>query len=141
MVFYQDQKLLMESVCYVHVAEKVEQRLLYLYKMIPKQNRIKKNEFDLVFKEGFVLNSPIFLFKFKKSLDNKGYFSFVVPKSIIKSAVKRNSLRRKGYNSLKNKVFPAIIGIFIYKKGVNSSITSNEISENIDFILSNIRIK
>lgn len=109
--------------------------------MIPKQNRIDKKGFNLVFQEGLVLNSPIFVFKFKKSLDNKGHFSFVVPKTIVKSAVKRNSLRRKGYNVLKNKDFPAITGIFIYKKGINPSVAGSEVSKDIDVILSKIRLK
>lgn len=107
--------------------------------MISKKNRIDKKHFDLVFKEGFTLNSPLFLFKYKKSLDNKGYFSFVAPKTVAKNAVKRGFLRRKGYNSLKNKDFPSIMGIFIYKKGVNMSVDNKEISQNIDILFDKIR--
>lgn len=107
--------------------------------MIPKENRINKKLFDEVFKGGYSINTPIFLFKYKKNLENKGYFAFVAPKTVAKSAVKRNYLRRKGYNLLKNKAFPAITGIFIYKKGVDLSIKNEILSENIDFIVKKIK--
>ncbi len=107
--------------------------------MLPKKNRINKKDFDTIFKEGFVIHSPIFMFKYKKSLDNMGHFSFVAPKTVAKKAVTRNYLRRKGYNSLKNKDFPAIFGIFIYKKGVDTTVDKKAIDESIDIILSKIR--
>jgi len=70
--------------------------------VISKKHRVNKGLFDEIFKQGKVIHSPIFLFKFIKNLENKGFFSFVVPKTVAKSAVKRNALRRKGYNTLKN---------------------------------------
>ena len=108
--------------------------------MLSKKNRINKKLFSIIFKEGFIIHSPIFLFKYKKSLDNKEHFSFIVPKTVVKNAVKRNSLRRKGYNTLRNKDFPAISGIFMYKKGINIDVKNEEIAENIDLILSKIRV-
>ncbi len=108
--------------------------------MLPKKNRINKKTFDTIFKEGYIIHSPIFLFKYTKNLDNKGHFAFIVPKTVAKNAVKRNSLRRKGYNTLRNKDFPAISGIFMYKKGVNFDIKSEEIAENIDLILNRVKI-
>lgn len=106
--------------------------------MLSKQNRISKNDFNIIFKNGKTILSPIFVFKYQKNLENQGRFSFVVPKTVVKSAVKRNSLRRKGFNSLKNKGFPAISGIFIYKKGVDKDTPISEIRENIRIILEKI---
>lgn len=108
--------------------------------MLPKKNRMNKKTFDSVFKDGFVVHSPIFMFKYKNSSDNLGHFAFVAPKTVAKNAVKRIFLRRKGYNSLKNKDLPAISGIFIYKKGVDIAVETKDVSQNIDIILSKIRI-
>ncbi len=88
--------------------------------MLPKKNRVDKKGIDLVFKEGRFINSPLFTFKFilnNKFLESR--ISFIVPKSIAKLAVERNSLRRKGYLALEKhiKEFSShILATFIFKK-------------------------
>ncbi|MCC6323580.1 ribonuclease P protein component [Candidatus Nomurabacteria bacterium] len=107
--------------------------------MISKKNRINKGLFDKIFKEGKFIHSPIFMFKYTKTLGNKGFYSFVAPKTVAKSAVKRNSLRRKGYNTLRNiGILDGISGIFFYKKG-SSGANLKEIKESIELVLRNIK--
>ena len=106
--------------------------------MISKKHRLNKDLFNKVFKEGSVVNSPIFLFKFIKNPEKQGVFSFVTPKSVAKTAVKRNSLRRKGYNCLREVKKPSILGVFIYKKG-SIDVKKQEVRENIDLIFSKIK--
>jgi ribonuclease P protein component len=103
--------------------------------MISKKNRVNKGLFDKIFKEGAFIHSPIFMFKYVKNPGNKGIFSFVVPKTVAKTAVKRNSLRRKGYNTLKNiGIIDGISGVFFYKKGTSLS-SLPEIRESVTMIL------
>jgi len=107
--------------------------------MIPKKNRINKKLFDIVFKQGLTIHNPVFMFKFlKKSPDNIHHFSFVVPKSVAKSAVLRNKLKRIGYNFLQTQDLPNIIGIFFYKKNTNN-LPKEEINQEIQTILKNFK--
>ncbi|MEK7089072.1 MAG: ribonuclease P protein component [Patescibacteria group bacterium] len=88
--------------------------------MLPKKNRVDKKGIDLIFEKGNFITSPSFTFKFiliNNSLQSR--ISFIAPKNIAKLAVKRNSLRRKGYSVLKKYInqFPFnILGVFIFKK-------------------------
>ena len=87
--------------------------------MLKKKNRVNKKEVDLIFKQGRFLNSPSLTFKFIIINENRRKISFIAPKSIAKLAVKRNFLRRKGYNVLQKYIngFPAgILGVFVFKK-------------------------
>lgn len=87
--------------------------------MLPKKNRVDKKGVDLIFKKGDFIASPSFTFKFIKTSVSKKQISFIAPKSIAKLAVKRNSLRRKGYIALKKHLnqFPfGILGVFVFKK-------------------------
>jgi ribonuclease P protein component len=87
--------------------------------MLPKRNRVNKKEVDLIFKQGRFLNSPSLTFKFIIINENGRKISFIAPKSIAKLAVKRNFLRRKGYNVLQKYInsFPTgILGVFVFKK-------------------------
>jgi ribonuclease P protein component len=88
--------------------------------MLPKKNRADKKVIEKIFKEGKFINSPSFTFKFILSKSsNKTHISFIAPKNIAKLAVKRNSLRRKGYVVLKKYInqFPlGTLGVFIFKK-------------------------
>jgi ribonuclease P protein component len=88
--------------------------------MLPKKNRVSKKEVDLIFKQGKVISS--FCLSFKFILNNDSFIphiSFIAPKSVTKLAVKRNLLRRLGYNVLGKYInqFPAgIMGVFLFKK-------------------------
>ena len=100
--------------------------------MLPKKNRADKKAVERIFKQGKFITSSSLTFKF--ILNNNSAvprISFIAPKSVAKLAVKRNFLRRKGYNVLKKYInsFPAgILGVFIFKKYQDdTSIIENEI--------------
>lgn len=88
--------------------------------MLLKKNKADKKTIEKIFKVGKTINSSLFVFKFilnKSSLQS--HFSFIVPKNIVKLAVKRNLLKRKGYFALEKNIkqFPfGIWCVFIFKK-------------------------
>ena len=86
--------------------------------MLSKKNRVSSKDVDLIFKSGKSISSLNFNFKFIKSPLGGWKISFIVPKSVAKSAVRRNLLRRRGYSVLKkiNQSPLGIIGVFIFKK-------------------------
>ncbi len=99
--------------------------------MLPKKNRVDKKNIDLIFKNGFFVNSPNLTFKYIRFLDKNGYkISFVAPKSVSKLAVGRNKLRRQGYEVLKklDKIPNNLMGVFIFKKAIkNKAELENEV--------------
>lgn len=87
--------------------------------MLKKQNRANKKEVDLIFKQGRFLNSLNLTFKFILTSEKTRKISFIAPKSVAKLAVRRNILRRHGYDALKKYLdqFPiGILGAFVFKK-------------------------
>jgi ribonuclease P protein component len=99
--------------------------------MLSRKNRADKKAVGGIFKEGKVLNSPSFAFRFIKTKGPEVRISFIVPKSVAKLAVKRNFLRRRGYNILRKYIrnFPSgLVGVFVFKKYQdNILIIENEI--------------
>lgn len=87
--------------------------------MLPKRRRVTKRLFDRVMKEGSVLHSPLFTFRFiTESPDMYSHFAIVAPKSVAKSAYIRNSLRRKGYNACREiPISLPCVGLLFFKKG------------------------
>jgi ribonuclease P protein component len=87
--------------------------------MLPKIHRADTKTVEQIFKEGKFLNFPSFTFKFILTNTAERKISVLVPKSLAKLAVKRNFLRRRGYNILKKYInlFPAgLTGVLIFKK-------------------------
>jgi len=87
--------------------------------MLKKINRADRKTVESIFREGKFLNSLNLTFKFLKTVQNGRKISILVPKSVVKSAVKRNLLRRLGYRALEKHIesSPAgITGVFIFKK-------------------------
>ena len=99
--------------------------------MLKKKNRADKNAVEEIFKKGRFLNSLNLTFKYIKTNGSAIKISFIAPKSVAKLAVKRNFLRRKGYNLLKKYIgqFPVgVTGAFVFKKYQDdASILENEI--------------
>ena len=100
--------------------------------MLLKKNRADKKAVEKIFKEGKFFNSPNLTFKFiQNDSGSAPQISFIAPKSVAKLAVKRNSLRRLGYNALKKYInnFPlGTVGVFVFKKSqVDVLIIENEI--------------
>ena len=87
--------------------------------MLPKKNRVSTKEVEIIFQKGRFFNSLSLTFKYIKTDNKEVKISFIAPKSVAKLAVKRNLLRRRGYNALEKYLnqFPAgTVGVFIFKK-------------------------
>jgi len=88
--------------------------------MIPKKNRATQKIIDLIFKQGKFINSQNISLKFFLNKESPTVrTSFVVPKTIVKSAVKRNMLRRRGYQIISkylNSLPVGFVGAFIFGK-------------------------
>lgn len=66
--------------------------------MPPQKNRLKRYEFNLLFKNGRRFNSEYVTIIFSKS--DESHLSVVVGKKVAKLAVGRNKIRRRIYNGL-----------------------------------------
>ncbi len=104
--------------------------------MLPKKKRVTKELFQKIIKNGRIISSLLFTFKY---LPRKSpQYAFVVPKIITKSAVKRNKYRRIGYNTLNlQDRIPNYAGVFLYKKEAIKA-EQNTIINDINTILSKI---
>ena len=106
--------------------------------MLPKTNRVDKKTIDRIFAEGRFLNSPTLTFKYIFTKTRLPRISFVAPKNIAKLAVKRNALRRRGYDAVKKEysLIPlGVAGVFIFKKYEDDR---GKIEKEIETILSKI---
>jgi ribonuclease P protein component len=87
--------------------------------MLPQKNRVDQKTAKKIFARGKSLGSKSFILKFfKEPRQSFPRLSFVAPKSIARTAVKRNRAKRIGYNILREhlKDFPKEVnGLFILK--------------------------
>ncbi len=90
-------------------------------------------------KEGFVLSTPLFVFRFIKNKD-KAQYAFVAPKGVAKKAVTRNRLRRRGYGVLRQFPINNSQGIFFYKKNNYDKIPFMELKKDVDLLLKKAKI-
>ncbi len=107
--------------------------------MLRKNWRIERKYFPYIVKNATRYNSKHLFLNLAKipKEDGKGNsrFSFSVPKKVEKSAVKRNKLRRWGYDALlniKNDIKPGVFCFFIFKRAEskpNFEETRREIAE------------
>lgn len=111
--------------------------------MLSKNRRISKTEFK-TFSRGKSFHSSIFsLFVYKKQEETLSQFSFICSKKVAKSAVKRNLLRRRGYNAVQKiikDVKPGFYFVFNYKKEAVGA-TYKEINQEIDNLLQKTAVK
>jgi ribonuclease P protein component len=88
--------------------------------MLPKNNRADKKAVEKIFKKGAFVNSNSLSLKYiLENNTTSPRISFIVPKAVEKRAVKRNSLRRRGYIILKkyfSKIPNRFLGVFIFNK-------------------------
>lgn len=105
--------------------------------MLPKKKRITKDIFQTVLRKGNIVSGSFFLFRYIK--ETSPQYAFVVSKKIVKTAIKRNSLRRRGYNILRQYNLKNCAGIFFYKKEA-LHVSLNELKKDIEFILEKINL-
>jgi len=87
--------------------------------------------------KGNVVSGSFFVLRYLKQ--ELPQYAFVAPKKIAKTAIKRNSLRRKGYNIIRNYSLMSGAGIFFYKKEALSA-SPIEIKGDIEYILKKAHI-
>lgn len=115
--------------------------------MISKQNRISRQDFEIIMKKGGLVSSPFFNCRFIKNPENissaSWRISVVISKKVAKTAVLRNKIRRRAYSVLKNSTknpSPASGYIILFaKKGVEKA-TFSETKEAIQDILIKAKI-
>ncbi|MCX6754160.1 MAG: ribonuclease P protein component [Candidatus Nomurabacteria bacterium] len=105
--------------------------------MLPKKKRITKDIFQTILKKGNIVSGSFFLFRYIKESNPR--YVFVVSKKIAKTATQRNSLRRRGYNILRQFKLKNCAGIFFYKKEA-LHVSIGELKKDIDFILEKIKL-
>jgi ribonuclease P protein component len=105
--------------------------------MLSKKKRITKDTFQTIMEKGSIVSGSFFLLRYLKQTPPA--YAFVAPKKIAKTAVKRNSLRRIGYNILRSYDLGSCVGIFFYKKEALSA-TSLDLKKDIDLLLKKARI-
>lgn len=90
--------------------------------MLLKENKLDSKNIEQIFKEKNFLNSKNLTLKFLIKKNSKvKKMAFVVGKNLIKSAVKRNFLKRTGFLVLKDflEQFPnGFLGVFILNKNI-----------------------
>jgi ribonuclease P protein component len=105
--------------------------------MLSKKKRVTKNTFKIIMDKGSIISGSFFVLHYIKQ--EFPQYVFVAPKKIAKTAVLRNSLRRKGYNAIRSYDLKSCAGIFFFKK---EALTANiiDIKKDLDFILKKARI-
>lgn len=62
--------------------------------MLPKTNRLQKNEFSLVLQKGMIIQTPLFGVAYLKKDNDLPKFGFIVSKKISKKSPERNRIKR-----------------------------------------------
>ena len=87
--------------------------------------------------KGSIISGSFFVFRYIKN--DIPSFAFVAPKKLAKTAIKRNYLRRRGYNIIHLYNLKPASGIFFYKKeGITAPLS--EIRKDIEYILKKTHI-
>ena len=111
--------------------------------MLKKTKRLNRKSIEELFSSGsFVSSSNISLkYLIKKNVSQEKKISFVVPKNVLKSAVSRNLLRRRGYAVVEKNLSllpDGFWGMFIFGKKSfsvfgNKKKKDNNSIKNLDF--------
>lgn len=82
--------------------------------MLPRKYRVATKQVEEAFKKGRVVHTnSLFSCRFV-STNESPVFSVVVPKTIIKQAVKRNTIRRRWYGALHPYIQKPKKGIYVF---------------------------
>ena len=110
--------------------------------MLRKQNRVNKHLFVDVVKKGVTYYNPNTSLKTIKTISPKSGFSVYTPKKEVKSAVKRNLIRRR-VQFILQKVLPKINHshntVILLKKGV-LKLPFYKLEDEIVFLLKKAKI-
>lgn len=110
--------------------------------MLKKKYKLKREDFDNVFKNGVVRHSPNLTTRLISMRSSGDYgFSVVISKKVAKSAFSRNTAKRKVYRAL-SEIIPtlnqAYKGVIILKPGVIKLSKEETLKELKEHLNSNI---
>ncbi len=104
--------------------------------MLPKTNRLQKQDFDNVREKGFVVNGNLFgLSIYNRNDPNPPRFGFVVSKKISNKAVERNRIKRmlrQALLSLLSKFKNGYDVVFLAKKTILEEINASDVAAEIE---------
>lgn len=110
--------------------------------MLPKNHRLPRQEFLSTKKTGINYSTKYFNATALKALPHTKLFtprfSVVTPSKLSKSAVVRNRLRRRIYNSLKDTSYKPQASVIIYPKPAVLDLTRAQICSEVNFLISKI---
>lgn len=110
--------------------------------MLKQQNRVNKHLFADVIKGGFSYYGQNASLKTVKTQDFKPKFSVYAPKKEVKSAVKRNLIRRRAQSVLQKvlpKTNPCFNTVILLKKGA-LDLPFSKLEDEIIFLLKKAKI-
>jgi len=90
--------------------------------VLKKENKIQRSSFPYILKHGKNFSVPHFTLKTLKNNTNTNSFSIVISKKVLKNAVDRNSLKRRGYHVIHNTISSLSggnNGVIFVKKGAH----------------------
>lgn len=85
--------------------------------MLSKGQRLNRTEFTTARKQGVTIHHTLFSLFIGNSPDTKSHFSIVVSSKVAKTAVSRNTIRRRVYTCLEKVALPAPKSYIVYAKG------------------------
>lgn len=112
--------------------------------MISKDSRLTKKEFDHYFPLTHAIHGTHFFIRYYINKGEHNKFAVVIPKKIIKLAVKRHLLKRKVFHTiqslLKDQTIPPNQGIYIViMKKNDNNLVFNNISQEIHELFKKIQ--
>jgi ribonuclease P protein component len=90
--------------------------------MLPRRRKVSRKLFSTIIGRGKSLHSSHLSLKITSASDEESKLSVTIPKKIEKSAVKRNTLKRKVYRVLQEYIDlipPHNAGVFFAKPGIH----------------------
>lgn len=110
--------------------------------MIPKLNRINREDFEKILKKGRLQNSGLFSLRFLENPYNTTNIGVVVSKKVAKTAVSRNKIRRRAYSLVQKylkPLKPPYFLAFFAKKGAEKA-AFKEVEAEISDLLQKAKI-
>lgn len=106
--------------------------------MLPKNRRLTSHDIESVFSGGKgVFGEDLSLAYVKKNNNKESRFAVSIPSRIVKTAVKRNYLRRVCYNNigdLLGNIRKSFFCVFVVKKNI-TKVSSGAVKEKIQNLL------
>jgi ribonuclease P protein component len=106
--------------------------------MIPKKNRISKDLFEKISKNGKGQSSPFLSIKYLKNQENTTFFATVVSKKVSKVSPKRNLIKRRVnsvLNNHKNNIKQGFFVVFYIKPGALDRSFKQIKKETLDLLI------